>query len=127
MMESFSADWLALREPADVAARSSSLPRAVASGQAHPLPMRVLDLGAGTGANLRFMAGPLPQPQHWLLVDHDARLLDQVPSRMPPDRRALCQVTMMRADLADIESIESAIFEKRSLVTASALLDLVSE
>ena len=63
-MGDFSADWLALREPADRRARSAALVgRLVAwlSGTSHPAggcagPLRVLDLGCGTGANLQYLA-----------------------------------------------------------------------
>ena len=52
----FSADWLALREPADRAARSTRLTRAIAGAFSPGAELRVLDLGAGTGANLRYLA-----------------------------------------------------------------------
>src|SRR5262245_16328297 len=55
-MTEFSADWLALREPADKAARSLPLSKRVAERLAGQDPVRVLDLGTGTGANLRFLA-----------------------------------------------------------------------
>jgi SAM-dependent methyltransferase len=78
---SFDADWLALRAPADAVARSSALTRrfaeAVAAGEQRPA--RLLDLAAGTGANLRFLAPRLGAAgiaaQTWRLVDYDPDLL----------------------------------------------------
>ena len=83
-------DWLALREPADAAAREDSLPLiarivrhweqlppAAAPGAADTEPVVVVDLGAGTGANRAWLARHLPGPQRWILLDHDRELLDQ--------------------------------------------------
>jgi hypothetical protein len=113
----FSADWLALREPADAAARSDRLARAIADAFAPGAELRVLDLGAGTGANFRYLAPRLPSGQRWLLVDHDAALLGRAPDRVETRVRDLVELTDDRG--ADL-------FEGRALVTASALLDLVS-
>jgi hypothetical protein len=76
-METFSADWLALREPADHAARAGRLEaslvtRLVEQGASE---VAVVDLGAGAGSNARRLMPLLPLPQRWLLVDHDAALL----------------------------------------------------
>ena len=67
--------WLALREPADAAARARDLVeqlerRLPATGR------RVIhDLGCGTGAMGRWLAPLLPGPQHWVVHDRDADLL----------------------------------------------------
>ena len=81
-MGEFSADWLALREPADVAARSSELTRAIAEALGHERVLDVLDLAAGTGSNLRYLTDRLPAHQRWLLVDHDPVLLAEAPARI---------------------------------------------
>jgi hypothetical protein len=116
MMAGFSADWLALREPADRAARSADLTRLIADALAEDPAPNVLDLAAGTGANLRYLTVAIPRAR-WLLVDHDAALLDRVPADARVETRQL--------DLATLD--DPSIFEGRALVTASALLDLVSE
>ena len=59
-------DWLALREPADAAARSDSLTRTITDVVAPCDPVRVLDLATGTGANLRYLVERLPPRQDWL-------------------------------------------------------------
>jgi hypothetical protein len=115
-MAGFSAEWLALREPADRAARSADLTRLIADALAEDPAPRILDLAAGTGSNLRYLAGAIPQGR-WLLVDHDPALL----ARVPPGAR----IETREMDLATLD--DRSIFEGRALVTASALLDLVSE
>jgi hypothetical protein len=126
-MERFTAGWLALREPADHASRSAPLTRAVTGTLSHAAPLNVLDLAAGTGSNLRYLADHLSGEQRWLLVDHDPALLARVSSRMPRNR-PLCRVETRQLDLAALDAAaDRGIFAGRELVTASALLDLVSE
>jgi len=123
---SFSADWLALREPADHAARSTSLTRALVEALPTARPLHVLDLAAGTGSNLRYLADCLNGEQRWLLVDHDPALLAQVRLRTRVVRPA-CHVDTREMDLAVLTVAAREIVDGRALVTASALLDLVSE
>lgn len=116
---SFSADWLALREPADHAARDPILLRRAAefaiaaAGGGAPV---IVDLGCGTGSTARAMAPFLPNGAEWRLVDNDRRLLDLAVSRTGPRARAF------PADLADIPALP---LDGAHLVTASALFDLV--
>jgi SAM-dependent methyltransferase len=128
-MSTFSADWLALREPADAAARSRASTERLGRALASRSPLRVLDLGAGTGSNLRYLAPHLPAEQQWLLVDHDARLLDTAADHLAAwvtGRHAAIHVATRTLDLrAGVD--EPALFAGRDLVTASALIDLVSE
>ena len=118
-MAGFSADWLALREPADHAARSIAVTRAALDALPRSGEIRILDLAAGTGSNLRYLlnAGSQGTRPAFLLVDHDPALLAQVPPAPGVETRCL--------DLATLD--DRTIFEGRALVTASALLDLVSE
>jgi hypothetical protein len=112
----FSAEWLALREPADHAARSADLTRAVID--LLPDDARILDLAAGTGSNVRYLAAAAGcERTDVLLVDHDPLLLARVPEMAGVETRCL--------DLSTLDDRE--IFDGRQLVTASALLDLVSE
>jgi hypothetical protein len=91
MTETFDLRWLALREPVDHAARRRSAVALAALRAAlrapdcreadagapadARAPLAVLDLGAGSGSNLRFLAPRLGGRQHWVPCDHDARLL----------------------------------------------------
>lgn len=114
-MSGFSAAWLAVREPADAAARSASLVSFVGRGPQRTA-LRGLDLGGGTGANIRYLSPKLAGPQLWTIVDHDAALLEAAPAH----------ATRRHLDLnAAVD--DGQLFEGCSLVTASALLDLVSE
>jgi hypothetical protein len=143
MGESLS-DWLALREAADASARSTALTSAVAERLGRENPVRVLDLGTGTGSNLRYLLPHLGANQHWVVVDHDADVLSNLRPRMSKwaaeqgyeitsDARGLtvlgrgivCVVEIRRVNLSTPD--DAAIFSDRHLVTASALLDLVSD
>jgi SAM-dependent methyltransferase len=73
MTEAFPAEWLALREPFDAAARSVTLASRLAA--LLPARPRVLELGAGNGGLFRWLAPRLARPQAWLLVDADKDLL----------------------------------------------------
>jgi hypothetical protein len=137
--------WLALREPADVAARSVPLTRAIADMLPRDSPLCLLDLATGTGSNIRYLADRLSGQQTWLAVDHDAALLAELPARMSAWAAARaygvavetaglvisgeglrCHVAERRClDLGALA--DATIFSGRHLVTASALLDLVSE
>jgi SAM-dependent methyltransferase len=110
----FSAEWLALREPADRAARDGALAR-LACAELPAAPV-VLDLGAGTGATRRALGGLLPEATEWILVDNDPALLAMA-------GEGAGRVRTVTADLGDLAALP---FADASLVTASALLDLVS-
>lgn len=74
-MSGFSAQWLALREPADRAARNVPLATHLSDRMAAHDPIRITDLGAGTGSNLRASVEHFGPRQDWTLLDHDEDLL----------------------------------------------------
>ncbi len=74
-MSGFSTDWLALREAADHRSRNSAPLSKLAARFADREDVFVVDLGAGTGSNLRAVAPALPARQQWILIDHDPALL----------------------------------------------------
>lgn len=124
-MSGFSVEWLALREPADATARSLALTR-LAVNWIPPGCVNAVDLATGTGANVRFLAQYFTADQDWLLVDADERLLSQLPARMrQSDVPARARFQTRRANLLDLRA--AGVVDGRTLVTASALLDLVSE
>ncbi len=150
-MSGFSDAWLALREPADHAARSRHLVDGVVRhlAETHDViderrPLTVLDLATGTGSNPRYLIPHLARWQAWRLLDADEGLLAALPSRMAVwATRNGCACTQT----ADGITVSGAGWESRlrprtqdlrtlprethvsppALVTASALLDLVSD
>lgn len=120
--ETFDAAWLALREAVDHRSRSAAHASALSHWLEDSTPT-IVDLGSGTGSNLRYLAPRLPTPQSWTLIDHDPALLHRVDS--PSDGWTVRPVV---ADLSDAGSEEmGTILGSADIVTASALLDLVSE
>jgi SAM-dependent methyltransferase len=77
-MAGFTGTWLEAREAEDHRARSDALGARFAARLA-PAP-RVLDLGCGTGSNLRYLAPRLGPRQRWLCLDHDPALLWAAPA-----------------------------------------------
>ncbi|HEX5405384.1 MAG TPA: SAM-dependent methyltransferase [Pseudonocardiaceae bacterium] len=118
-------DWLALREPADAAARA---PELLTPLRAHlgPAPLVIRDLGCGTGSMGRWLAGLLPGPQHWVMQDRDPDLLDIIGARGIGPAADGSAVTAA-ALAADITGLRAADLVGTSLVTASALLDLFTQ
>lgn len=111
------ADWLAARRRADERARTAAAPLIRALGQRLGSgPVTVFDLGAGTGANQAYLGPRLPFESSWVLLDHDAALLD-APGQ-GPGRRVLAGVEEMSALIAEAPAPQ--------LVTCSALLDLLT-
>jgi hypothetical protein len=134
--------WLELRESADTAARSEPLTNALAHTFDPGSPLAVLDLGTGTGSNIRFLLERLVPQQHWLALDRDASLLTELVARTSSWARArgydthatsaacvlqsatvTCSIETRQLDLGNLRQ---EIFDGRHLVTASALLDLAS-
>lgn len=123
MTERFAADWLGLREAADHQARAAGLLPRLAAELPAERTLEVVDLGAGRGSNLRYLAPRLRGPQHWRALDHDAGLLAALAS--PP---AAGDGTAVRVSPAvtDLTGALPHALAGADLVTASALLDLVS-
>jgi hypothetical protein len=138
----FSAGWLALREPFDAAARSTALVAELGAHLPRDAALDVLDLGAGTGSNLRYLAPLLGGAQRWRLADNDRQLLDAAvatthawaeargdEATQERDRVAIrgadfsCEA---RCELVDLANLASLALPAGGLVTAAALFDLVS-
>lgn len=149
-MSGFDPQWLALREPFDQTAREAAAahfdwPEFTAhlrSQHSAGAALQVIDLGCGTGASLRALAPRLGGQQHWRLIDHDLQLLAALPQTLA--RWATAQggyaamaahgmtIELPSASLnvswqrADLNALHTLALERAQLVTASALLDLVS-
>jgi hypothetical protein len=117
--------WLALREPADAAARSTELVELL---RPHlPTDGTVIhDLGCGTGSMARWLAPRLSGPQLWVLHDRDAELLEHA-ATVPPAQAADGAAVTLGTRLDDITRLGRADLAGASLITASALLDMFTE
>jgi SAM-dependent methyltransferase len=117
----FSAKWLALREPYDQRARSVSVLERVAATFAGQPEISVVDLGCGTGSTVRSVGPRLPARQRWRLVDNDLGLLAHASAlARPPD----LLIEVRTIDL--VRDLELALDGALDVITTSALLDLVS-
>ena len=120
------ADWLALREPADAAARAVDLVEHVAGRIPADGRSVVHDLGSGTGSMGRWLAPRLPGAQHWVLHDLDADLLRVAARELPPRAADGAAVTVETRE-SDLAALEPGDLDGATLITASALLDLFTE
>jgi SAM-dependent methyltransferase len=118
-------DWLDLREPADRRARSTDLAMQLAA-LLRPGPVRILDLGCGTGSTTRWLAPLLRGPQEWTLLDRDPALLALVPDRTRGVLDGGGAPVTVATRHADITSLTAADLAETSAVTASALTDLLT-
>ncbi|TAM70124.1 MAG: SAM-dependent methyltransferase [Microbacteriaceae bacterium] len=117
-------EWLALREPEDARARSHELTRAAAS-MLPTGPIVVHDLGSGTGSMMRWLAPRLPGPQAWVLHDWNPRLTEQAAGGPRPLDHEGTPVTVS-VRIAELDDLAPADLRGASLVTASALLDVLT-
>ena len=120
--ETFTPDWLALREPVDHRSRAADLMAPLAEWWGSRPSQRVLDLGSGTGSNLRYLAPRLPGEQGWTLLDRDAALLDRATGAAV----AVPGVARVERVLGELDQEGLELVSGADLVTASALLDLVT-
>jgi hypothetical protein len=118
MTATVSPQWLELREPADAAARSEELAERLRRHLA-PGRLAIHDLGGGSGAMGRWLAPRLPGPQHWVVHDRDAGLLERAVAAAPEG----VAVEIRRSDIARLAPGDLA---RASVVVASALLDLLT-
>jgi len=120
-----SPEWLVLREPADATARSVELADRLRRHLAGRGRLVIHDLGGGSGAVGRWLAPRLPGPQHWVVHDRDADLLKLAVAGAPGPAADGAAVTV-EARRSDISRLAPGDLAGASLVTASALLDLLT-
>jgi hypothetical protein len=120
-----SSKWLDLREPADAAARARDLVEHVRR-QLPATGRRVIhDLACGSGSMGRWLAPLLPGPQRWIMHDRDADLLE-VAAANPPGAAADGAPVVVELRRSDITQLDPDDLADASLITASALLDLMT-
>ncbi len=122
----FEEGWLGLREGVDHRSRAEALVAPLRAAWRDRGWSRVVDLGAGTGSNLRYLSPRLPPSQRWTLVDHDPALLARARDGLPASDRAHGAVPEVEIRVGDLDEVGLAAVDDADLVTASALLDLVS-
>jgi hypothetical protein len=116
--------WLAARAAADTSARAATVGTLLAELINYLIEIRgidgvleVIDLGAGTGANQRWLAPRLPFQQRWIHLDHDPAISRSLPQ---PDDTMIID--------SSVESLSRLLADgsgDRRLVTCSALLDVL--
>lgn len=156
-MNSFTSEWLALREPVDHRSRNPKLMASVKTHLQHieslrPGAVHIVDLGCGSGSNLRALAPVFNEVQEWTLVDSDPKLLNaahaallkwsddsiivkndpQTSAHQSPEPQLILKkhnkkiiVNFQRADLS--KEAHLPIMSKADLVTAAAFFDLTSD
>jgi hypothetical protein len=86
----------------------------------------VHDLGCGTGAMGRWLAPLLSGPQHWVVHDRDPDLL-VLAAAVPPGPAADGAAVTIEARQSDITRLDPDDLADATLITASALLDMLTE
>jgi len=124
-MTRVSAAWLALREAADAAARAPELVERVRHHLAAQPRAVIHDLGSGSGSMGRWLTPQLPGPQHWIMYDRDADLLERATAGTIGTAADGAPVTV-GTRRRDITRLTAADLDGASLVTASALLDMLT-
>jgi hypothetical protein len=120
-----SPNWLALREPADAEARAHDLVEALGLASPTNGPKVIHDLGCGTGSMGRWLAPLVAGPQHWVLHDRDADLLTLAAADLPGPAADGALVTV-EAKSTDLDQMQVRDLSGATLITASALLDMLT-
>jgi len=137
-MNSFTADWLALREPTDKISRNALVLAACENAFRRFHHISVCDAGAGTGASVRAFSNFLPKKQTWTLVDADLANLHKslallsargdVISKSETEcsvrlNEKIISTRILKRDLSETSEVWP---DETQLITASAVFDLVS-
>jgi hypothetical protein len=120
-----SRSWLALREPADAAARAPDLAEELRLRLPTSGRQVIHDLACGTGAMGRWLAPRLTGPQHWVLHDRDADLLAIAAEDLPGEAADGAAVTVETRQ-SDITRLDPGDLADATVITASAILDLLT-
>ena len=122
-MSGFSVEWLNLREASDHKARDRHLLKTAANwlNDLKSKDKVIVDLGSGTGSTIRGLQRytELAPSIQWRLVDNDPELLAEAIHRHSEEYS-------IESFLVDLSATQKLPLESVSLITASALLDLVS-
>ena len=121
----FSGDWLALREPADLAARDAGILDRVRALLADIESPTIVDLAAGRGSTIAALDADNALGARWHLLDQDPALLGAAAARFAGHR-----IATGRCDLRDLvlshQRFGDLVPAAADLVTLSAFTDLAS-
>jgi hypothetical protein len=120
-----SPEWLLLREPADATARSAELAERLGTQLPAAGRLVIHDLGGGSGGMGRWLAPRLLGPQHWVVHDRDAGLLELAVADAPGPAADGAAVTL-EARRSDVTRLTEGDLAGACLIVASALLDLLT-
>lgn len=154
-MNAFSTDWLSLREGVDHRSRNTLLQEQVIDylrqlEKSKDDPIQIIDLGSGTGSNLRALAPLIHHHQKWTLIDYDLLLLNAARQKLgdwadgivhdaegndSASYSTIAPVTLIKnqfqitvhflqKDLAN--DLQAVLSEPADLITAAAFFDLVA-
>jgi hypothetical protein len=147
-MNTFSTDWLSLRESVDHRSRNALLQEKVIHylnqiASSKDDAIQIIDLGSGTGSNLRALAPLIPHNQKWTLIDYDPLLLNSARQKLcawadntiSDDCTSVKPLTLIKNqrqitvhfvqhDLA--QHLPAVLSEPADLITAAAFFDLVA-
>ncbi|WP_417688230.1 class I SAM-dependent methyltransferase [Roseibium sp.] len=124
-MSGFSADWLALREPFDLAVRNSRIEQRFIGFLGTQKPLRLLDLASGAGSTVAALGPKLQSRASWTLVDNDQNLLSVAAGRFNDGGPGTDAIESVCLDLA--RELDTLDFQAFDAVTTSAFLDLVTD
>jgi hypothetical protein len=120
-----SPSWLDLREAADGAARARDLVGRLRRRVPVEGRWSIHDLASGCGSMGRWLAPLLPGPQRWVLHDRDADLLAIAAANVPGPAADGAEVAI-ETRVSDVTRLRPDAFAGATLITASALLDLLT-
>lgn len=120
-----SPSWLDLREAADGAARARELVGRLRRRVPVDGRWSIHDLACGSGSMGRWLAPLLSGPQRWVLHDRDADLLAMAAANMPGPAADGAEVAV-ETRMSDVTQLRPDDFAGATLITASALLDLLT-
>lgn len=127
-----SPEWLGQRRRADHRSREQAadllealnahLKSVAAAGEA----VTVVDVGAGTGSNLAWLAPRLSCAQRWILVDHDTQVLSALDH--PEELDGVDEIIQVVGTVQELPALvqEHTAGKGPVLITCSALLDVLS-